>query len=90
MAPLTETRYARQLRVIEYITNVLSVVVPATMVCLAVYWYAQRSYGYALFNVGLAAFNIGFTIGMQRRLERLRREWQAKMRELEAQIMRES
>jgi len=70
------------------LTDVLSIVVPATLVLCAVYWYTRRYYWWVVFNLGLATFNIGLTVFLQRRIERLREKTQRELRVLE-RLMRE-
>jgi len=85
---MIESRAARHLRIIMRMTDVLSIIVPATLVLLAVYWYTRRYYWWMVFNLGLATFNIGLTVFMQRRIERLREKTQRELRLLE-RLMRE-
>jgi len=85
---VNEAREDRLLRVMERVTNVLSIAVPATLLFLCVLCYIRRAYGQALFLLGATVFNVGSTMFLQRRHERRRREWAAKLRELE-EMMRE-
>ena len=85
---MTESRVDRHLRIIMRLTDVLSIVVPATLVLCAVYWYTRRYYWWVVFNLGLATFNIGLTVFLQRRIERLREKTQRELRVLE-RLMRE-
>ena len=80
------TREDRLLRVMEHVTNVLSIAVPALLLFLCVLSYVRRDYGRSLFLLGATVFNVGSTMYLQRRHERRRREWEARWRELERRM----
>jgi len=80
---VNEAREDRLLRVMERVTNVLAIAVPALLLFLCVLCYIRRAYGQALFLLGAMVFNVASTSYLQRRHDRRRREWAAKMRELQ-------
>lgn len=64
------------------LSDALGLVIPVVLVLLAVYRYLHRDYKHALFLLGLATGNVSFTLYLQRRAERQRRAFQAKLEAL--------